>query len=135
MKSGLEGRNNAHQPLWSSSRPACLNEVRPRRPEQYGEFNRIASTTWGAVSMKSGLEGRNNQGHSMTPEYARAVSMKSGLEGRNNGRHDSPDGRAACVSMKSGLEGRNNQTHRGDCALGGYRLNEVRPRRPEQSGG
>ena len=84
------------------------------------------------VSMKSGLEGRNNfstlaQGvahyrglnevRPRRPEqcdfprelYApRFVSMKSGLEGRNNLRllHGFYGGEQ--VSMKSGLEGRNN---------------------------
>ena len=34
MKSGLEGRNNLPPLTWTPSRPCCLNEVRPRRPEQ-----------------------------------------------------------------------------------------------------
>ena len=83
MKSGLEGRNNA-----SASQPGTvpargLNEVRPRRPEQLSEGNTLrpassslnevrprrpeqsskalsASSSGGEVSMKSGLEGRNN---------------------------------------------------------------------------
>ena len=60
--------------------------------------------------MKSGLEGRNNQliglaGHPSTWE----VSMKSGLEGRNN----SDSATCAQPAITS--------------------LNEVRPRRPEQS--
>ena len=61
------------------------------------------------VSMKSGLEGRNNLpspvagGRRMT-----SVSMKSGLEGRNNGRKFIYLRRYKNVSMKSGLEGRNN---------------------------
>ena len=38
------------------------------------------------------------------------------------------------VSMKSGLEGRNNTSGRsGVSTLNQFRLNEVRPRRPEQS--
>ncbi len=36
------------------------------------------------VSMKSGLEGRNNQTGPVATEQIRVVSMKSGLEGRNN---------------------------------------------------
>ena len=59
MKSGLEGRNNKQwTPL--EYRPSCsLNEVRPRRPEQSAsEPSRPADAK--AVSMKSGLEGRNN---------------------------------------------------------------------------
>ena len=60
--------------------------------------------------------------------------MKSGLEGRNNPRTAAPPVRATEVSMKSGLEGRNNAVN---CTPGRSsrpeRLNEVRPRRPEQS--
>ena len=66
-----------------------------------------------AVSMKSGLEGRNNCVWASTPKPAYWVSMKSGLEGRNNVENRdhttvvlTP---AYWVSMKSGLEGRNNQ--------------------------
>ena len=36
------------------------------------------------------------------------VSMKSGLEDRNNAEHDGADGADVLVSMKSGLEDRNN---------------------------
>ena len=36
------------------------------------------------------------------------------------------------VSMKSGLEGRNNMIRVMGGAIEAYRLNEVRPRRPEQ---
>ena len=36
------------------------------------------------VSMKSGLEGRNNSGLKRLQTHCRTVSMKSGLEGRNN---------------------------------------------------
>ena len=36
------------------------------------------------VSMKSGLEGRNNYGRSGSYAQLLNVSMKSGLEGRNN---------------------------------------------------
>ena len=36
-----------------------LNEVRPRRPEQCVD-NPVLTTSQGTVSMKSGLEGRNN---------------------------------------------------------------------------
>ena len=35
MKSGLEGRNNAVIIPDSPTQTNCLNEVRPRRPEQY----------------------------------------------------------------------------------------------------
>ena len=35
MKSGLEGRNNLAQGVWRLGPVACLNEVRPGRPEQF----------------------------------------------------------------------------------------------------
>ena len=59
--------------------------------------------------MKSGLEGRNNQGQRVFVEIRPGVSMKSGLEGRNNvvDENEAHSG-AGFVSMKSGLEGRNN---------------------------
>ena len=132
MKSGLEGRNNflsvmSHGMLsislnevrpgrpeqWltapqSALAPACLNEVRPGRPEQSDELDEQEDPAI-SVSMKSGLEGRNNlmyPGIPLTPGY---VSMKSGLEGRNNWRWRLVGFvRHAC-------------------------LNEVRPGRPEQS--
>ena len=113
-----------------------LNEVRPRRPEQFQIKNntRFAATQVSMksglegrnngihidggcglgsdVSMKSGLEGRNNAVPSTTPPQCRSVSMKSGLEGRNNvpGGREERDQRR--VSMKSGLEGRNNSSGR-----------------------
>ena len=59
--------------------------------------------------MKSGLEGRNNFFADVGQEFPDEVSMKSGLEGRNNHR-GLPHGRGWVLS-----------------------LNEVRPRRPEQS--
>ena len=109
MKSGLEGRNNLSQlPERPQDPSLCLNEVRPRRPEQ-SSSKRLSSATRLGVSMKSGLEGRNNL-------------------------LDSPkDPGIHWVSMKSGLEGRNNPHGRGRGRRGLRRLNEVRPRRPEQS--
>ena len=84
-----------------------LNEVRPRRPEQsVVEF--LFTPLDGLVSMKSGLEGRNNRPAHRPPGTAATVSMKSGLEGRNN-----------CRSARHG-------SWSSPC------LNEVRPRRPEQ---
>ena len=59
--------------------------------------------------------------------------MKSGLEGRNNGRYTSKQADFYLVSMKSGLEGRNNDAKSVAGKQGCYGLNEVRPRRPEQS--
>ena len=61
----------------------CLNEVRPRRPEQWKKMG--ACKLYKAVSMKSGLEGRNNDERGQDPVAYLIVSMKSGLEGRNNG--------------------------------------------------
>ena len=61
--------------------------------------------------------------------------MKSGLEGRNNELIcEETTLRQEAVSMKSGLEGRNNP-RKDVCGSGPAphaRLNEVRPRRPEQ---
>ena len=80
MKSGLEGRNKVSwkrrpQPHW------CLNEVRPRRPEQTTTM--MARIPARYVSMKSGLEGRNKHVPVQTAPQLEEVSMKSGLEGRN----------------------------------------------------
>ena len=63
---------------------------------------------------------------------ARLVSMKSGLEGRNNTWHRNCVNKLINVSMKSGLEGRNNVYAACDVVPLQVRLNEVRPRRPEQ---
>ena len=65
------------------------------------------------------------------------VSMKSGLEGRNNVDVHQPRLVAASrsiVSMKSGLEGRNNSLLGLRAVTISRCLNEVRPRRPEQWG-
>ena len=59
MKSGLEGRNNGHDFLPVQPTLWGLNEVRPRRPEQYDHQQDLARVL-ACVSMKSGLEGRNN---------------------------------------------------------------------------
>ena len=85
--------------------------------------------------MKSGLEDRNNQQYGSLHVGARSVSMKSGLEDRNNRSDLKTYSTERPVSMKSGLEGRNNMA---SSRLGPVtrcsRLNEARPRRPEQSG-
>ena len=63
------------------------------------------------------------------------VSMKSGLEDRNNCEYPIMPATHSAVSMKSGLEDRNNAlSRRGRQCRFLRRLNEVRPRRPEQSG-
>ena len=60
MKSGLEGRNNQRFfPLGCKLGSVRLNEVRPGRPEQSYEQLYVLEDG-GRVSMKSGLEGRNN---------------------------------------------------------------------------
>ena len=85
------------------------------------------------VSMKSGLEGRNNAAPAGNTTNPRQVSMKSGLEGRNNHFYGSFSQFMTWVSMKSGLEGRNNQDPAPSNARNVRHLNEVRPGRPEQS--
>ena len=84
--------------------------------------------------MKSGLEDRNNQYIAGTSgQWGDNVSMKSGLEDRNNEEEGTDLSEEEVVSMKSGLEDRNNSAAglAGDQGL--FRLNEVRPGRPEQS--
>ena len=58
MKSGLEGRNNDIARVLAAEGDWGLNEVRPRRPEQYWVKGKLGLPK--DVSMKSGLEGRNN---------------------------------------------------------------------------
>ena len=61
------------------------------------------------------------------------VSMKSGLDGRNNYRRNkATEMGQKGVSMKSGLDGRNNPTAPRMMMLPVSGLNEVRPRWPEQ---
>ena len=60
------------------------------------------------------------------------VSMKSGLEDRNNKRINLLIEAHKEVSMKSGLEDRNNQGPAPHDHRPHPRLNEVRPGRPEQ---
>ena len=68
------------------------------------------------VSMKSGLEGRNNAPAKDYLQLGKQVSMKSGLEGRNNPRAGgSVIITKERVSMKSGLEGRNNPDRHAEC--------------------
>ena len=44
MKSGLEGRNNPRSRLlWPTTSPRGLNEVRPRRPEQFEQARTVAA--------------------------------------------------------------------------------------------
>ena len=62
------------------------------------------------------------------------VSMKSGLDGRNNGSDPHRIGHQRHVSMKSGLDGRNNVNPYCTDVAHYDGLNEVRPRWPEQFG-
>ena len=59
MESGLEDRNNYRPPRGRPRRHPCLNGVRPRRPEQCGDWEAVEAYQI-AVSMESGLEDRNN---------------------------------------------------------------------------
>ena len=160
MKSGLEGRNKRAVSMVIRIASQSLNEVRPRRPEQtyYREvrqrfyairLNEVRPRRPGtnaefigwpeavdiAVSMKSGLEGRNKPGYGTWGFcHAILVSMKSGLEGRNKLQDVGPSGNQdEHVSMKSGLEGRNKRSFRPAIDGSTRCLNEVRPRRPEQT--
>ena len=83
--------------------------------------------------MKSGLEGRNNVRSCRVCAQEATVSMKSGLEGRNNTDKSYLLRWQGTVSMKSGLEGRNNFSPNIIPIVPSMCLNEVRPRRPEQS--
>ena len=107
MKSGLEGRNNSSGSGRGRQAFGSLNEVRPRRPEQFDGISALVTSLY-VVSMKSGLEGRNNGHHPHEGQAPKSVSMKSGLEGRNNHGRLHADTAPLVVSMKSGLEGRNN---------------------------
>ena len=157
MKSGLEDRNNPPGEPSDRVPPGRLNEVRPGRPEQSEREAKTRALEASLnevrpgrpehyvlvggdvlhplrVSMKSGLEDRNNRlgcGVRII-EHDRRVSMKSGLEDRNNWAGGMSSNGRRLVSMKSGLEGRNNSAY--PCTSGGEArsLNEVRPRRPEQ---
>ena len=60
MESGLEDRNNPLYDVSAEGRTACLNGVRPRRPEQSHPRPRNSHAKPG-VSMESGLEDRNNE--------------------------------------------------------------------------
>ena len=61
------------------------------------------------VSMKSGLEDRNNNWKPISSMRTIEVSMKSGLEDRNNPNWEHCRPTNQRVSMKSGLEDRNNR--------------------------
>ena len=83
--------------------------------------------------MKSGLEGRNKMIYTSAALAYLHVSMKSGLEGRNKLPSCGGVLTATYVSMKSGLEGRNKGFICTIFTTATSSLNEVRPRRPEQT--
>ena len=87
MKSGLEGRNNPHwQQSTAAPPPHSLNEVRPRRPEQCCAQNSTASHP--PARLNEVRPRRPEQYRYYVEQWSEAhVSMKSGLEGRNNGSH------------------------------------------------
>ena len=109
MKSGLEGRNNLGAYAADKARQGMgLNEVRPRRPEQSGGARGVGFPHVG-VSMKSGLEGRNNE-TLILPRCWTTTCL-------NEVRPRRPE--------QSAIQ--NMMNRHSSC------LNEVRPRRPEQS--
>ena len=83
MKSGLEGRNNdALVAELEEDGVLCLNEVRPRRPEQYAFLRRPAV---GVCCLNEVRPRRPEQYEFRVHQHElQHVSMKSGLEGRNN---------------------------------------------------
>ena len=80
MESGLEGRNNGPKELVMLDRDESgLNGVRPRRPEQYDHQQDLARIL-AAVSMESGLEGRNNP--TAAPSTAMTPASLNGVRPR-----------------------------------------------------
>ena len=157
MKSGLEGRNNLGytvsglllpkglnevrprrpEQLWKRARKSlssiCLNEVRPRRPEQSCKRNSNPRCRWRRVSMKSGLEGRNNDPSVITsPAWSICLNEVRPRRPEQLSIVSHMTQTIIVVSMKSGLEGRNNTLMRPSVTSCMSSLNEVRPRRPEQ---
>ena len=131
MKSGLEDRNNPDSSAGPSSKTICLNEVRPGRPEQCAGTIISRST---ADRLNEVRPGRPEQyeGPRQSSAPRNVVSMKSGLEDRNNIEHERTLHDQQHVSMKSGLEDRNNPSICCPCRTSAIGLNEVRPGRPEQ---
>ena len=84
MKSGLEGRNNKKPFKFTTANlMAGLNEVRPRRPEQSNDWFTVIV---GGVGLNE-VRPRRPEQYSARHEHlgvGGTVSMKSGLEGRNN---------------------------------------------------
>ena len=65
-------------------------------------------------------------------QHGHAVSMESGLDGRNNLHPHIDRVSLLVVSMESGLDGRNNTTDTACYTGWHFGLNGVRPRWPEQ---
>ena len=84
MKSGLEGRNNSTGRYPEGQGEVCLNEVRPGRPEQLLKSRYVSNS--GRIGLNEVRPGRPEQFRRLTTGTGRSfvVSMKSGLEGRNN---------------------------------------------------
>ena len=83
MKSDLEGRNNAPSSISTPAPRIRLNEVRPRRPEQ---CDRPGRETDGGIGLNEVRPRRPEQSAGEPGDGVDCVivSMKSGLEGRNN---------------------------------------------------
>ena len=121
--------------IYRAQRQRSLNEVRPRRPEQSARTVDARDLEELTVSMKSGLEGRNNLG-----AVGRSLCVGDRL---NEVRPRRPEQSGDHGTAHHGRPRRLNevrprrpeQWRRWGCPLtGGFRLNEVRPRRPEQWG-
>ena len=86
-----------------------LNEVRPGRPEQWQQSTERCRSPYLEVSMKSGLEDRNNQEIPVLLQ-AQPQCLNEVRPGRPEQCCSRPDcpGCVWHVSMKSGLEDRNN---------------------------
>ena len=84
-------------PQTSSVAAAGLNEVRPRRPEQCAVARRVklSSLCLNEVRPRRPAQLFEEYGHVASAAF---VSMKSGLEGRNNRRAPEPDSRASSLN-------------------------------------
>ena len=83
MKSGLDGRNNLHHSEKARPRDRGLNEVRPRWPEQSVGVVHVGECCTCGLNEVRPRWPEQLPNHILTAEEA-AVSMKSGLDGRNN---------------------------------------------------
>ena len=82
MKSGLEDRNNLFIGAEEEAAKLCLNEVRPGRPEQ---SERVPKSSPDDLGLNEVRPGRPEQSAAIRKAITAAgVSMKSGLEDRNN---------------------------------------------------